>query len=194
MGFGEKLKRAIKKIKTKLIVFFVMFLIICVWGIAPLVRAYVSTMNGVIEYDNRDGGVKEITQEEAERQFAEEGREDEGGWYVFINTELIGLANPFSAFMKCLQVEPVDYLSSYLGTIKWAAAFFAIFVFVGIMRAIPKNEYEDIENGSSDWCEGGEQYKVLHKSKGIVLAEKNYLPVDKRGNVNVLVVRRVWCW
>ena len=55
-------------------------------------------------------------------------------------------------------------------------------------------EYEDIENGSSDWCENGEQYKVLSKNKGIVLAEKNYLPLDKRGNVNVLVVRRFWCW
>ena len=35
---------------------------------------------------------------------------------------------------------------------------------------------------------------VLSKNKGIVLAEKNYLPLDKRGNVNVLVVRRFWCW
>ena len=65
---------------------------------------------------------------------------------------------------------------------------------VGIAKAFPKHEYEDIENGSSDWSEGGEQYKVLSKNKGIVLAEKNYLPVDKRGNVNVLVVRRIWCW
>ena len=62
------------------------------------------------------------------------------------------------------------------------------------MKAIPKHEYEDIENGSSDWSENGEQYQVLSKNKGIVLAEKNYLPVDKRGNVNVLVVRRFWCW
>ena len=49
-------------------------------------------------------------------------------------------------------------------------------------------DYEDIENGSSDWCEGGEQYKILSKNKGIILAEDNYLPVDKIGNVNVLVV------
>ncbi len=25
----------------------------------------------------------------------------------------------------------------------------------------PKNEYTDIEHGSSDWSEGGEQYKIL---------------------------------
>ena len=40
----------------------------------------------------------------------------------------------------------------------------------------------------------GEQYKILDKNKGIVLAENNYLPVDKRGNVNVLVVGRIRFW
>ena len=32
------------------------------------------------------------------------------------------------------------------------------------------------------------------KNKGIILAEKHYLPVDKRGNVNVLVVGRFRFW
>ena len=59
---------------------------------------------------------------------------------------------------------------------------------IGIIKSKPKNNYEDIENGSSDWCEGGEQYKILNKNKGIILAEDNYLPLDKLGNVNVLVV------
>ena len=48
--------------------------------------------------------------------------------------------------------------------------------------------YEKIEHGSSDWCEKGEQYKILSKDTGILLAEDNYLPVNKIGNVNVLVV------
>ena len=39
-----------------------------------------------------------------------------------------------------------------------------------------------------------EQYKILSPKKGILLAEKNYLPVDKRGNVNVLIVGRFWFW
>lgn len=56
------------------------------------------------------------------------------------------------------------------------------------MKAKPKNEYKDIENGSSGWSEDGEQYKILNRNKGIILAENNYLPTDKRGNVNVLVV------
>ena len=65
---------------------------------------------------------------------------------------------------------------------------------VGIVKSFPKNEYTDIEHGSSDWATGGEQYKILSPKKGILLAEKNYLPVDKRGNTNVLVVGRFWFW
>lgn len=53
---------------------------------------------------------------------------------------------------------------------------------------MPKHRYDNIEHGSSDWSENGEQYQVLSKKSGIILAENNYLPLDKRGNVNVLVV------
>lgn len=65
---------------------------------------------------------------------------------------------------------------------------------VGIFKTKDKGGYKDIEHGSSDWCEGGEQYKILSKNNGIILAEKNYLPLDKMGNVNVLIVGRIWCW
>lgn len=194
MKFGERVKRALKKIKDKLIVFVVLFLVICVWGLAPLTRAYISATNKVVEFDGRRGSVVEITQEEAERQFIEEDRERPTGWENFIQTLLVGLANPIGALKKCFQVEPVDYLTGYAKCVGFSGVLAFLCVFIGVMRAMPKHEYEDIENGSSDWCEGGEQYTILHKSKGIVLAEKNYLPVDKRGNVNVLVVRRVWCW
>lgn len=64
---------------------------------------------------------------------------------------------------------------------------------IGIIKTLPKNEYSDIEHGSSDWATG-EKYTILNKNKGIILAEKHYLPVDKRGNVNVLVVGRFWFW
>ena len=73
MKFVERVKRALKKIKDKLIVFVVLFLVICVWGLAPLTRAYISATNKVVEFDGRRGSVVEITQEEAERQFIEEG-------------------------------------------------------------------------------------------------------------------------
>ena len=66
--------------------------------------------------------------------------------------------------------------------------FYLIIFIIGFVRTMPKNQYDNIEHGSSDWSTGGEQYKVLSNKAGIILAENNYLPVDKRGNVNVLVV------
>ena len=62
-----------------------------------------------------------------------------------------------------------------------------------MIKTMPKHDYADIEHGSSDWA-SGEEYSVLSRNKGILLAEKHYLPVDKRGNVNVLVVGRFWFW
>ena len=70
----------------------------------------------------------------------------------------------------------------------WLTILCLVVTAIGIIKSKPKNDFENIENGSSDWCEGGEQYKILSKNKGIILAEDNYLPVDKIGNVNVLVV------
>ena len=93
-----------------------------------------------------------------------------------------------------VQFEKTKAKGFFIYVAKWFLAFYGLFVLIGVIKAFPKHEYEDIENGSSDWSENGEQYQVLSKHKGIILAEKNYLPVDKRGNVNVLVVRRFWCW
>ncbi|MBO4815928.1 MAG: hypothetical protein J5507_03190 [Clostridia bacterium] len=70
-------------------------------------------------------------------------------------------------------------------------AVLLICMVIGLIRSMPKNEYSGIENGSSDWA-SGEQYSALSKHKGILLAENHYLPVDKRGNTNVLVVGRIW--
>ena len=76
----------------------------------------------------------------------------------------------------------------YVKNIFGFTLFYAIVVAFGIIRLMPKHQYDDIEHGSSDWSENGEQYQVLSKKSGIILAENNYLPLDKRGNVNVLVV------
>ena len=67
-------------------------------------------------------------------------------------------------------------------------------MFIGFVKTAPKNQYTDIEQGSSEWATRGEQYKVLSNKKGIILAENNYLPTDKRGNINVLVVGRFRFW
>ena len=81
-----------------------------------------------------------------------------------------------------------NLIQSYLKNIGIFTLIYAIFFIIGVARSAPKNEYSDFEHGSSDWSKNGEQYKILSNKKGIILAEDNYLPVDKRGNVNVLVV------
>ena len=86
-----------------------------------------------------------------------------------------------------------DYISTFFkidGIYILVLLFFAV---IGTSKVMPKNEYTDIEHGSSDWATG-EQYEVLSKKKGILLAENHYLPVDKRGNTNVLVVGRIRFW
>lgn len=83
---------------------------------------------------------------------------------------------------------------TYFSTLLIVTIFYSVFFFIGFVRTAPKNEYSDIEHGSSDWSQKGEQYQILSRNKGIVLAENNYLPVDKRGNVNVLVVGRIRIW
>ena len=87
-----------------------------------------------------------------------------------------------------------DYATIFFGWLWKCTIVYAIFMFVGFMRTAPKNEFTDIEQGSSDWASKGEQYKILSRNKGIILAENNYLPVDKRGNVNVLIVGRFRFW
>lgn len=72
--------------------------------------------------------------------------------------------------------------------------FYVVIFFIGFAKSAPKNRYTDIEHGSSDWSQRGEQYQILSKNKGIILAENNYLPLDKIGNVNVLVVGRIRIW
>ena len=80
------------------------------------------------------------------------------------------------------------FWSYYFGTLLVSTLIYSVFFFIGFAKAAPKNRYTDIEHGSSDWSQKGEQYSVLSRTEGIILAQKNYLPVDKRGNVNVLVV------
>ena len=109
----------------------------------------------------------------------------------FLERFMSYLTQPFSSFSKVLLPA---YMSSFIGVL-WKYTFvYLIIAIIGVIRNAPKNEYADIEHGSSDWSKNGEQYKILSSKKGIILAENNYLPVDKRGNVNVLVVGRFRFW
>ena len=104
-----------------------------------------------------------------------------GALGVFVDS----MKNPFKALVT---LGENGYMVAYFKSLGVFSIIFAIFFIVGVARSAPKNEYTDFEHGSSDWSKNGEQYTVLSNKKGIILAENNYLPVDKRGNVNVLVV------
>ncbi|MCI8444480.1 MAG: hypothetical protein HFJ37_04915 [Clostridia bacterium] len=110
---------------------------------------------------------------------------------LFIETFTKSIANPFVTLGNILASGAT---SSYISALLVTTIFYSVFFFIGFVRSAPKNEYSDIEHGSSDWSQRGEQYQILNRNKGIVLAEDNYLPVDKRGNVNVLVVGRIRFW
>ena len=106
---------------------------------------------------------------------------------AFIET----VSSPFANFGK---VFVSGGTSTFFSTFFIFTIVYLVFFFIGFAKSAPKNEYTDIEHGSSDWSQHGEQYTILNKNKGIILAEDNYLPVDKRGNVNVLVVGRIRFW
>ena len=157
----DKIKRALKKSKGKIIVVLILWLILAIVFVAPMAISI------------RDAG-------QAQKNEA---------FDVFFESISKTIINPLNSIGT---VFSADYISSYLGFLWKFSLAYLILAIYGISKAMPKHEYDDIEHGSSDWCENGEEYKTLSKNKGIILAEKIYLPVDKRGNVNVLVVGRFW--
>lgn len=110
---------------------------------------------------------------------------------MMIETFVSSIQSPISALGKLFSK---GGFGIFLKSEMWFSLFYLILFFIGIFKTAPKNEFSDIEHGSSDWSKSGEQYKVLSNKKGIILAEENYLPIDKRGNVNVLVVGRIRIW
>ena len=100
------------------------------------------------------------------------------------------ISEPFKSLGKALS----DYSSTFWKGFLYFSGAYLILVIFGILRAMPKSEYADIEHGSSDWSENGEQYRILSKKSGIILAENNYLPLDKMGNINTLIVGRIRFW
>lgn len=96
--------------------------------------------------------------------------------------------------LPIIEVIKEPYIKDYITGLEVFTVIFIIILIKAILKTLPKGEYDKIEHGSSDWCEKGEQYKVLSKDSGLILAKDNYLPVDKPGNINVLIVGRIWIW
>ena len=110
---------------------------------------------------------------------------------VFLEQICTNIVHPFVAINGIFAQGAVhNFISLLFGF----SIFYLIIFFIGFAKAAPKNEFTDFEHGSSDWSQRGEQYQILSINKGIILAEDNYLPLDKRGNVNVLVVGRFRFW
>ena len=110
---------------------------------------------------------------------------------MFIEILPNNITNPFGTLASLFANGAANNFVSFL--LVFTVAYLVVF-FIGFSKSAPKNEYTDIEHGSSDWSQRGEQYQLLSKNKGIILAEDNYLPRDKRGNVNVVVVGRFRFW
>lgn len=163
MNFGERLSKAIKKIRGKLIVTFILWLVLVIVFVAPFSLALHESLT-----------VESISRWET--------------LFITLGKQII---KPIESTLLCIGGESDGY---FWATLWRFTLIYTAIATVGIAKAMPKHEYEGIENGSSDWCENGEQYSILSNKQGIILAEKNYLPVDKRGNVNVLVVGRIRCW
>jgi len=54
------------------------------------------------------------------------------------------------------------------------------------------SEYQNVEHGSAGWAENGEEYSVLSKKEGFILADKHFLPMipdpPQAKNGNILVI------
>lgn len=100
---------------------------------------------------------------------------------------ILNITTRVKAFQK-------SYKANTISALEYYSFFYACAMIILFLKSKDDGAYHNIEHGSSDWCEGGEQYTVLSKNSGIILAQKNYLPINKKGNVNVLIVGRIWCW
>lgn len=81
-----------------------------------------------------------------------------------------------------------NYQTNVFGNIVLFITIVSVVVFIMfLIKNKPKGEYDKIEHGSAGWA-SGDQYSILSKNQGIILGKNNYLPLNKRGNLNILVV------
>ncbi len=152
----EKLKKAIKKSKTKLAVVGILWIILSIVFVAPMSIAIKAAQEGDVFH-----------------------------FGSFLQNLYSAMGSLGTSILTAFSIENIGYFFGVLGKF---TIIYLIAMGIGIAKMWPKSEYDTIEHGSSDWCENGEQYTVLDPKKGIILAEKNYLPVNKRGNTNILVI------
>lgn len=164
MNMIDKLKTMITTNKKKIIAVFIIWIILSVIIVGPLTIS-------IVDATKADGSFSLKT----------------------CITELPNLIKqPFSALGVSFSND--SNIGVFFDTLGKFTLIYLVGMIALLMKMKSKGEYHDIEHGSSDWCENGEQYQILSPKKGVILAEKNYLPLDKRGNTNILVIRRFWSW
>ena len=106
---------------------------------------------------------------------------------IFMDNLKYSLTNPFWSIGEMFRLGQV--MDAYINIFKIAIFIYYVPILYFMFKPKKKKpEWEKKEHGSAEWAKKGEQYKVLSKKEGILLAKDNYLPVDKRGNINVLVI------
>lgn len=83
-------------------------------------------------------------------------------------------------------------LEVFGGALKNFSIFYLVAGAALLIFAKNDGEYQNIEHGSAGWAENGEEYEVLSKKSGFILADKHYLPVipdpPQAKNGNILVI------
>jgi len=97
--------------------------------------------------------------------------------------------NPITIFKEIFLLECSSSTRNiFMDAFKPIFVFFAIIIAILEIKNKLKGDYEDIEHGSSGWA-NGDQYQILNKDTGIILAQKNYLTTDNKFiNKNVLII------
>lgn len=125
--------------------------------------------------------------------------------YAMIDTEQYDITGLCSKFMDAIKT--FKFVSGIFGDFGnfirlsgWSLAAFVVLFIAWKLKNEKDYEYQDIENGSSDWAKGGEEYdklpdgsEILNKKSGFILSKNHYLGTDLKKvkvNKNILVVGR----
>ena len=125
--------------------------------------------------------------------------------YAMMKTEgydLTGLCSNFMDAIKTFKFVSGIFgdFGNFLNLSGWTLAAFVVMFIAWKLKNEKDYEYQDIENGSSDWAKGGEEYdklpdgsEILNKKSGFILSKNHYLGTDLKKvkvNKNILVVGR----
>lgn len=106
------------------------------------------------------------------------------------------MKHPFKTIGGLFAVEGAA--STFFSGCGWLLLIFIVLTIWFIIKNRSKHEYDGIENGSSDWSSGREEFKklpdgseILNRKDGFILSRAHYLGTDLRKvkiNKNILVI------